>query len=137
MREACAFGRFAIVTGGAAWEPMLLRLARTLGFGGALAGVHAVAPTGGQLAADPERATVLLRDACREAAATAHAVIIGGAVLGGMAARLAPEFDVPLIDSVSAGAKAVLALAAPGEVRAAKVRSEWKGLSEALLRRLR
>lgn len=142
MREAAALGRFAIVTGGAAWKPMLQRLARTLGLSDALAGVHVVAPTGAQLAADPAMALSLLRDCCREAAIGAHAVILGGAGLAGMAASLAPEIDVPLIDSVSAGAKAVFELAkgskgsnaAPSSGRAS---ADWCGLSEPLLRRLR
>jgi allantoin racemase len=139
MREAAAFGRFAIVTGGAAWRPMLQRLARTLGFAGALADVHVVAPSGAQLAADPAMALSLLRAACREAAAGAHAVILGGAALAGMADRLAPELDVPLIDSVSAGARAVVRLSNPpaATVRVSHGRAEWKGLSDPLLRRLR
>lgn len=107
MREAAGFGRFAIVTGGAAWAPMLRRLARTLGFDGALADVHVVAPTGAQLAADPAMAWSVLGEACERAAAGADAVILGGAGLAGMAARLAPHLAVPLIDSVSAGANAL------------------------------
>ena len=107
MREAAAFGRFAIVTGGAAWDPMLRRLARTLGLDGALADVHVVAPTGAQLAADPAMAMSVLGEACQRASAGADAVILGGAGLAGMAARLAPHLAVPLIDSVSAGAKAL------------------------------
>lgn len=107
MREAAGFGRFAIVTGGVAWDPMLRRLARALGFAGALTGVHVVAPTGAQLAADPATAVSVLGQACRQAAAGADAVVLGGAGLAGMAARLAPHVDVPLIDSVTAGAKAL------------------------------
>jgi allantoin racemase len=38
-----------------------------LGFADALAGVHTVAPTGAQLAADPVAARALLAQACREA----------------------------------------------------------------------
>ena len=139
MHEAASFGRFAIVTGGAAWKPMLQRLARTFGLSGALADVHIVAPTGAQLAADPVMAMSLLRTACREAAASAHAVILGGAGLAGMAARLAPDLEVPLIDSVSAGAKSVLSLAKAPVTAAPSARgnADWQGLSEPLLRRLR
>jgi allantoin racemase len=107
MREAAGFGRFAIVTGGAGWDPMLRRLARTLGLADALAGVHVVAPTGAQLAADPAMALSLLGKVCQQAAAGADAVILGGAGLAGMAARLAPQLSVPLIDSVTAGARAL------------------------------
>jgi allantoin racemase len=65
--KAARYGRFAVVTGGARWAPTLQRLAHTLGFADALAGVHTVAPTGAQLAADPVAARALLAQACREA----------------------------------------------------------------------
>lgn len=112
MREAAsAHGRFAIVTGGAAWKPMLARLARMLEFDGALAGIHIVAPTGAELAADPDAAKVLLAAACRQAAIGADCVVLGGAALAGMAEALAPALDVPLIDSVDAGVRALLSAA--------------------------
>ena len=105
--EAAKHGRFAVVTGGERWGPMLTRLALTLGYAEALAGVHTVAPTGAQLAADPGAARALLAQACREAARelAAHAVILGGAGLAGMAAGLQSALNVPLIDSVRAGAR--------------------------------
>ena len=139
MREAAGRGRFAIVTGGAAWKPMLERLARTLGFSEALAGVHVVAPTGAQLAAAPAMALSLLGTACREAGRDADTVILGGAGLAGMAARLQPGLDVPLIDSVTAGARAALHTMNPVAEAKPNARSsaDWQGLSDALLRRLR
>ena len=136
MCEAAGHGRYTIVTGGAAWKPMLKRLARTFGCAEALARVHTVAPSGAQLAADPAGAIALLREACREAAQGVDAVVLGGAGLAGMAAVIAPDLDVPLIDSVSAGAKAVLREADAG-APAMRCAAEWRGLSEALLRRLR
>ena len=112
MREATALhGRFAIVTGGAAWRPMLARLARVLELDGALAGIHIVAPTGAELAAHPVAAHALLAAACRQAAIGADCVVLGGAALAGMAGALAPALDVPLIDSVDAGARALFAAA--------------------------
>lgn len=111
MREAAVHGRFAIVTGGAAWKPMLARLARVLELDGALAGIHIVAPTGAELAADPEAAKLLLAAACRQAAIGADCVVLGGAALAGMAEALAPALDVPLIDSVDAGVRALLSAA--------------------------
>ena len=66
--EAARHGRFAVVTGGERWRPMLSRLAPALGFSHALAGIHTVSPTGAQLAADPEGARALLAHACAEAA---------------------------------------------------------------------
>ena len=109
MREAARLGRFAIVTGGLAWKPMLERLARTLDLSERLAGVHAVAPTAAQLAAHPAMGQALLADACREAAVHADVVILGGAALAGMAMKLQPELRVRLIDSVEAGARAIMA----------------------------
>ena len=62
--------RFSIVTGGARWVPMLERLALTLGFAPKLAGVRAIAVTGGQAAADPEGAVAALAlAACIDASA--------------------------------------------------------------------
>lgn len=112
---AARHGRYAIVTGGERWKPMLERLAQALGQGEALAGVHTVAPSGAQLAADPAGARVLLAQACREAVDRfgADAVILGGAGLAGMGVDIAPQLPVPLIDSVQAGADwAVRALGA-------------------------
>lgn len=115
--EAARAGRFAIVTGGARWVPMLERLAQALGCDAALAGIHTVAPTGAQLAADPDGARALLAQACREAAQRwdAQAVIVGGAGLAGVAAAIQAQVPVPLIDSVSAGTRHALGLPhAPG-----------------------
>ncbi len=111
--EAGRAGRFAIVTGGARWVPMLERLAQALGCETALAGIYTVAPTGAQLAADPEGARALLAQACREAADrwSAQAVIVGGAGLAGVAAAIQSQMPVPLIDSVAAGTRHALALA--------------------------
>lgn len=113
MREAARHGRFAIVTGGDRWAPMLTRLAATLGHADALAGVVTLPANGAQIAADPDAAIGALRDAVTEAVARygAQAVIVGGAGLAGLAARLQPDAPVPLIDSVLAGARRAGALA--------------------------
>jgi len=110
--SAAKYGRFAVVTGGEPWRPMLERLAWSLGYSPSLAGIHTLAPGGAQLAADPIAAHALLAEACRDAALRfdARAVILGGAGLAGMAAEIAPAVPVPVIDSVHAGADwAVLA----------------------------
>jgi Asp/Glu/hydantoin racemase len=109
MREAASHGRFAIVTGGAAWRPMLVRLARALDLADRLATVAIVAATGAELAADRERALATLGDACLGAANGIDAVILGGAALAGMAEAIAPRLAVPLVDSVDAAARAALA----------------------------
>jgi allantoin racemase len=112
--SAAALGRFAVVTGGEKWQPILHRLAHALGYGEALAAVHTVAPTGAQLAADPAAAHALLAQACRDASAdpSVRSVIVGGAGLAGLAAQLQAHVHVPLIDSVQAGTQHALALAA-------------------------
>ncbi|ABM38571.1 aspartate/glutamate racemase family protein [Polaromonas naphthalenivorans] len=113
--EAARHGRFAIVTGGERWGPMLERLAQSLGHAPLLAGIHTVAPTGAQLAADPVAARALLSQACRDAVRQlgAQTVILGGAGLAGMAASIQPGLGVPIIDSVLAGAHWALRSHAP------------------------
>ncbi len=104
-------GRFSIVTGGERWGPMLHEFVAMLGLGDSLAAVETVAPNGAAIAADPDGSIALLADACRRTAQRdgAKAVILGGAGLAGLAARVQPYVDVRVICSVEAGAKAVLA----------------------------
>jgi len=111
MREADALaaatpgGRYAIVTGGAAWGPMLQALAGRLGLAGRLSGVVTVERTGAELLADPVAAQALLLGACQQALAPGgvQAIVIGGAALADLAAPLAAQLPVPLIDNVRAG----------------------------------
>ena len=129
---AAAHGRFAIVTGGNRWRPMLERLVLALGHAPMLAGIHTVDASGAELAADPGGAHAMLAEACRAAAVRfdAQAVILGGAGLAGMAAAIAPELDVPLIDSVSAGARwAIEAGRAGAAPRTASLEVAWQGVS--------
>lgn len=109
--------RFSIVTGGLRWTPMLERLALALGFRARLVSVRAIEITGGQAAADPDRAAGAIAQACRDAQEQdgAEAVILGGAGFAGLAARVQPVAGVAVIDSVVAGARAAerLALGAP------------------------
>lgn len=111
--EAAQLGRFAIVTGGERWRPMLQSLAAELGYAESLAGVQTVQSTGAEMAADPEAALRLLAEACQAAIAQwqPQALIVGGAGLAGMAKRLQPQFALPLIDSVAAGARLAARLA--------------------------
>lgn len=130
--EAAQHGSFAIVTGGERWAPMLQRLAQSLGHGAALAGIHTVAPTGAQLAADPASARTLLAQACRDAVRQfgVQAVIVGGAGLAGVAAAIQSEVDVPLIDSVLAGTRWALRTHAPLAERAvAGFDVDWQNVS--------
>ncbi|MCA3180028.1 MAG: aspartate/glutamate racemase family protein [Burkholderiaceae bacterium] len=135
LREAATHGPHAIVTGGAAWRPMLERFALANGLAEGLAGIHVVEKSGVELMAMPDGGAAELLDALRAAAAPpVRAVVIGGAALGGIAQRVAAQVPVPVIDSVQAGARwAATTLGAPAAVPAsfdAGVR--WSGLSAAL-----
>jgi len=132
---AAQAGRFAIVTGGERWKPMLERLAHSLGFAGQLAGIHTVSATGAQLAADPVAAQVLLARACGEAARRwgVQSVILGGAGLAGMAATIQPLVAVPVIDSVLAGVSHALRQAQQETLQAPRVFDfAWSGVSKEL-----
>jgi allantoin racemase len=137
-REAAATGRFGIVTGGAAWGPMLREFASAIGLDDRLAAIATVAPSGGAIAEDPERALGVLAQAVRDThAAGADTVILGGAGLAGLVRRIASQVPCPLICSVEAGTRAVLALTAPPRVLAHRPAPiESIGLAPALARRL-
>lgn len=108
--------RFAIVTGGERWGPMLREFLATLGLGDRLVAVETVAPTGADIARDPDGSIALLAQACNRAVERdgAGAVILGGAGLAGLAARIQPHVPVPVICSAEAGVKMLLeALAEP------------------------
>jgi len=113
-REACAMGRrFAIVTGGERWGPMLREFVQALGLADRLAAIRTVAPTGAAIARDPDAA---LDGLAREAAACvardgAEVVILGGAGLAGLADRVAARVGAPVLCSVAAGARAAVAAA--------------------------
>ena len=108
---AAKAGRFAIVTGGERWGPILHEFVAMLGLGDRLAAVETVAPNGAAIAADPDGSIALLAEACRRTAKRdgAGAVILGGAGLAGLAARVQPLVGVPVLCSVETGIAAVLA----------------------------
>jgi allantoin racemase len=112
--EACNHGRrFAIVTGGALWRPMLTEFVAWLGLSDRLASVRTIAPTGDQIARDPKAALAQLAAACTACAAEdgADVVILGGAALAGLAARIQPSVPIPVLCSVEAGTRAAIAAA--------------------------
>jgi Asp/Glu/hydantoin racemase len=132
---AAARGRFAIVTGGVRWKPMLERLAHSLGFTDQLAGILTVEASGAELAADPLGAQVLLARACNQAAKLygVNCVILGGAGLAGLAAQIQPVVAVPLVDSVLAGVQLALRQAQQEVLQPEKVFDfAWSQVSEAL-----
>lgn len=134
--EAARHGRYAIVTGGARWGPMLQRLAQALGQAQHLAGIHTVAPTGAELAANPVAARALLAQACRDASRQlgVQAVILGGAGLAGMAGAVQADVPIPVIDSVLAGAHWALRSAPmPPQRSRPGFDVAWQGLSKEMV----
>jgi Asp/Glu/hydantoin racemase len=120
--EACNRGRrFAIVTGGALWGPMLTEFVVWLGLAARLAAVRTIAPTGDKIARDPEAALAELAAACTACAAEdgADVVILGGAALAGLAARIQPSVPIPVVCSVEAGTRAAIAVASQTSRRGA------------------
>jgi allantoin racemase len=107
-RQAAHQGRFAIVTGGAAWRPMLEELVATLGLGNLLAAIRTVALTGAEIAADPAgSADMLVRQCCAAVVEDgADVVILGGAGLVGIAELISADVPVPLIDGLAASVRA-------------------------------
>jgi allantoin racemase len=116
LEAAALHGRFAIVTGGERWGPMLREFVGTLGLSERLAGVVTIAPTGADIARDPDQALSALIAACETASAThgAASVILGGAGLAGLARRIQYRVSVPLIDSVEAIVRAAERIGAAG-----------------------
>jgi len=106
-------GRFAIVTGGALWGPMLTEFVASIGLADKLTGVRTIAPTGGEIATNPDAALAALAKACTACATEdgAETVILGGAALAGLAERIQPNVAVPVLCSVAAGTRAVIAAA--------------------------
>ncbi len=128
-----AHGRFGIVTGGAAWGEMLAEFVGSLGLGDHLAAIRTIAPSGGEIAEDPDRALDALAQACRDCADDgADAVILGGAGLAGLARRIQPRVERPLICSVEAGVEATLAAIGASLPPRTGMRMESVGLAPAL-----
>ncbi len=109
VAEAALHGDCAIVTGGQSWRPMLERLLPALPRGDRVRSIETVELTGAELHADPQAAEALLLEHCRclLRQSPVDCIIIGGAGLAGIAARLQAFLPVPLIDSVAAAARQV------------------------------
>ena len=113
---ACAnaharYGRFAIVTGGERWVPMLWEFLDLIGLKAQCAGIRCLTKTGGQIAEDPVGAHAELLGACETAFCSdgAEAVILAGAGLAGFADTLTPSLPKPVLCSVKMGIDAVVA----------------------------
>jgi Asp/Glu/hydantoin racemase len=109
--EAHRAGRFAIVTGGRAWKPMLARIVESFGWHDRLDNITVIDQSGADLATDTEGALRLLGAACREAAVPGvQRVVLGGAGFAGYGDAIRGQVPVLVIDSVSAAARALQAL---------------------------
>jgi Asp/Glu/hydantoin racemase len=99
FRAARAIGpRFAVVTGGPAWGPMLRDFAAVRGLSDNLVTVRTLTIDGGAIARNPEAALPWLAGEVTGAAQEgADSVILGGAGLVGLAPRL-PPVAVPVLD---------------------------------------
>lgn len=118
--EAGAGGRrFSIVTGGERWGPMLSEMIAARGLASQLASIRTVAPTGGEIARDPEGAAALLAETCRlcQHEDGAEAVILGGAGLIGIAGMIQPRLTVAVVCSNAAGFRAAALALAEGAAR--------------------
>jgi allantoin racemase len=120
MQAAHARGRYAVITGGLSWVPMLHRLVVQLGLNDRLASIHAVDKTGAQLAADPQAAVRELADRCEQVVAKEGelpTILLGGAALGGMAQAIEARLrergvrNVKLMDSVASSMQVSIAQA--------------------------
>jgi len=119
--QACALGgRFSIVTGGERWQSMLEEFVAGMGLSSRLASVRTVAPTGADIARNPKAAMALLAKGCQACVKEdrADVVILGGAGLAGLAARLASKVEVPLLDGVACAISTAESLAAQKPAKA-------------------
>ena len=120
--QACAMGnRFSIVTGGERWKSMLEEFVASHGLASRLASVRTVAPTGADIARNPKAAMALLAKGCSACVREdgADVVILGGAGLAGLAAKLKTMVDAPLLDGVACAISMAEGLARQKPVKAA------------------
>jgi Asp/Glu/hydantoin racemase len=113
-----------------------------MGLSSRLASVRTVAPTGADIARNPKAAMALLAKGCQACVKEdrADVVILGGAGLAGLAAKLASKVEVPLLDGVACAISTAEALAAqkPAKARTGQLSKaapvESVGLTPALAR---
>lgn len=103
--------RIGIVTGGERWGPMLREFVAARGFTDRVASIRTVAPTGADIARDPDGSLSLLAQSCAACVDEgAEVVVLGGAGLAGLADRLRDRMPVPLVDGVLAAVGQALTL---------------------------
>jgi Asp/Glu/hydantoin racemase len=114
MLTACMLGRrFSIVTFATAMGPWYRECVDYNGLAGRLAGIRCVAGGFRDIATVQEEKAEDLVEACRLAVEQdeADVVILGGAPLAGLAAKIAGRVPVPLVDGVAAALKQAEVLA--------------------------
>jgi Asp/Glu/hydantoin racemase len=115
MLTACMLGRrFSIVTFATAMAPWYRECVDYNGLSSRLASIRCVSGGFSDISTVQEEKRTLLVDACREAAEhdEADVVILGGAPLAGLAAKIAELVPVPLVDGVAAAVRQAEVLAA-------------------------
>jgi len=114
MLTACMLGRrFAIVTFSPALGPWYQEAVDHVGLTARCAGVHCLAEPFADIAAVAEEKAARLVALCETAIkAGAEVCILGGAPLAGLAAEIADQVSVPLVDGVAAAVRQAEALVA-------------------------
>lgn len=119
MRLAAArHQRFAVLTCGPAWVPLLQQRAADFGCAQALSGIYALPVNGRVLAQQPQRWQAALQAAAQQAADDgARALVLGGAAFAGLEGLV--HSHLPMIDGIQAAADALLGVppAAPAGLR--------------------
>jgi allantoin racemase len=115
MLTACMLGRrFSIVTFATAMEPWFRECVDYNGLSARLASIRCVGGGIRDISTVQDEKQALLIEACHEAAEhdAADVVILGGAPLAGLAAKIADRVPVPLVDGVAAAVRQAEVLAA-------------------------
>jgi allantoin racemase len=115
MLTACMLGRrFSIVTFATAMEPWFRESVEYNGLTSRLSSIRCVGGGFRDISTVQEEKQTLLIEACREAVErdAADVVILGGAPLAGLAAKVAEFVAVPLVDGVAAAVRQAEVLAA-------------------------
>ncbi len=114
MLTACMLGRrFAIVTFAPALGPWYREIVDYNGLGARCSGIHCLDEAFADVAHVAEEKAAQLAALCASAvAAGAEVCILGGAPLAGLAAEIAGQVAVPLVDAVAAAVRQAETLAA-------------------------
>ena len=101
LHTACLLGRrFGVITFGSASLPMYLDLIDGLGLSSRLAGYESVDVTSVDAYLEAAAFDQIVRDAAIRLAAMADVVVVCGAAVSGIAARLQPTVAFPLLDGI-------------------------------------